>query len=158
MDTIDYALWALHVDRAATRRAYAETTEGGADTCICTTCQNWVAARRTSIPGPLLELLELLAIDPTKDVEVVDLGLHTNGLVNMGGWFAFVGRITAGPDQAAATSPEYFDIGAGVNVCFKSACALLPPAFEGLSVASVHFDANLPWLLDAPFPGLPGCS
>jgi hypothetical protein len=75
------------VDRAATRAAYARQPAGGATTCTCNGCRNFLAARDRIFPSRFVEFLESLGIDPTKEAEAYRTGQLAPGRHHYGGWY-----------------------------------------------------------------------
>ena len=98
-----------------------------------------------------------LPLGPFRDFTATDAELDEvhDALVNVDAQLAEMKLVVPG-DPAASfllVKLEYADIGEGVAVGFSSECALCPSAFTGEPVASVKFTAELPWLMEEPYPG-----
>ena len=109
--------WKYTVDRETTEKAYSDTSIGGAGTCDCSFCRNFIAARDKVFPGGCLDMLKQLGIDATKDGEVYHLGAEKPGSHQYGGWYHFVGTLRVDGDFA----PVEFPGGFIVYMCRKSA-------------------------------------
>ena len=83
--------WLYTCDRPATVEAYSPAQNGGADSCGCNGCRNFVVVRYLVLPTEFVRLLESLGIDPRKDGEVHHNGRMGPGRHDYGGWFHFVG-------------------------------------------------------------------
>jgi len=120
---------------------------GGADTCTCVWCRNFVQVRERAYPPRFLAFLESVGIDPLKDGEVYHNGEMQPGAHYYGGWFHFVGALETTGDFATV------DLGPGFRayLCRKSAPELV--ALEGLGLVQVEFQAEgVPWVLEEASP------
>jgi hypothetical protein len=142
-----FGQWEFHVDRPATMDAHAREPRGGADSCTCNGCRNFVAAREKVFPTTFLKLLDSLGIDPLKDGEVYLLGRLAQVGFCYGGWFHFIGSLeTTGDFSAVPVAPGFT-----VWLCRAGA----PPiaSLKGSSLVQVEFKADLvPWLLEEAAP------
>jgi hypothetical protein len=130
-------------DYHATAAAYARAVAGGADTCSCNGCRDFVLVRNRTYPKTFVAFLESLGIDPSKDGEVYHTGEMTPGNHHYGGWFHFAGSLEKTGDFAAVEMERGFN----VYLCRKSAPEV--PALKGLSLVQVEFQAEcVPWVLD----------
>jgi len=163
VDVVKYKKWVLQVDREATLKAYAATPAGGADTCECLYCKNFVAAREDASPMEFRALLEKLGIDYRKDAEVYELSPDGSRVRSYSGWFHFVGSIVSvdGHEVQRPTKPPQIGVDLwvpreqindtfGITFCLKS--DLSHAAFEGHDLVQVEFDTEVPWVLDEPAP------
>ena len=138
--------WEYARDVDATVAAYARTQGGGATTCGCAGCRNFVRARPRVFPDSFLAILGSLGIDPAKDLRVCQHARLAPGRHGYTGSFLFVGDLLRpGPH-------EYVSVGEGLTVSLSRGGLHGPaPAFEGLAVVILDFHADaVPWVLDEP--------
>ena len=90
---MQFGEWEFTSDRQATVAAYAQAAAGGAGTCSCNGCRNFVLVRDRVYPPEFVAFLESLGIDPHKDGEAYHTGEITPGNHHYGGWFHFVGSL-----------------------------------------------------------------
>ena len=145
MQRLDLRGWRILYERAATQAAYAQIPAGGADSCSCDPCRNWVRTRAVLFPPAFLALLDALGIPPDRDCEVYHNGRLPTGKHSYAGWYHFVGAVEFG-EQAGSPFVEYPPI----QVFFHSKPALLPEAFRDRPVVELDFLAEVPWLSDIP--------
>ncbi len=145
METLALPGWRIRHDRAMTQAAYAKILRGGADSCSCDPCRNWVRTRTVLFPPPFLQLLETLGIPPHRDREVYHNGRLPTGLHSYAGWYHFVGAVEFG-EREESPFVEYLPF----QVFFRSKPALLPDVFSDLPVVELDFSAEVPWLSDIP--------
>jgi hypothetical protein len=139
--------WRYECDCEATRAAYAATERGGAASCDCNGCRNFVAARSQIYPARFLELLEKLGIDPLKDAEAYHNARRGPGRHDYGGWFHFIGQLHG------TSNPAVIDFGDGFTASFGRASAPCLTAFRDMSLVQLDFHATaVPWVLDEPEP------
>jgi hypothetical protein len=87
-------------DRAATVEAYSRAQCGGADSCGCNGCRNFLVVRDQVFPTAFVRLLSSLGVDPRKDGEI-----HHNGRLGPGrhdygaGFILWVPLIAVGTSQ-----------------------------------------------------------
>jgi hypothetical protein len=137
--------WAYSLDRDATVAAYRVVERGGAETCECAGCRNFVLARTKVFPAPFLIFLDQLGIDPSKDGEVYHVRRISPGRHGYGGWYHFVGSL----DETGDFPPVHFDEGFSVWMCGASAPRLI--SLNDLPVVQLEFSAeSVPWLLSEP--------
>jgi len=98
METLRSRKSELDVDREATRRAYLETEISWAKYCGCIHCKNFEAARASTYPVEMIDLLNRLGIDRTKELEVLPYRRIDAETYFYAGWFQFVGSMRSGPD------------------------------------------------------------
>ncbi len=109
--------WTYSLDREATVKAYQAVSHGGAETCDCAGCRNFVLARATVFPVSFLALLDYLGIDCLKDGEAYHNGRISPGRHDYGGWFHFIGTL----HETGDFPPAYLDKGFSVWMCRASA-------------------------------------
>ena len=137
--------WLFTCDRNATADAYARAQEGGANTCTCDGCRNFVAVRDRVFPGAFLAFLDSLGIDPHKDGEVYHIARLAPGRHGYGGWFHFVGSLDRPGDFPVV------DFGDGFTAWLSDKTAPELDALKGHPLVELNFDAtNVPWELDEP--------
>jgi hypothetical protein len=138
--------WEFQVDRAATVDAHAREPQGGADTCTCNGCRNFVVARDSVYPDEFLSLLESLGIDYRKDGEVYLNGPLESGFYSYGGWFHFVGSLDKTGDFSAVS------MGVDFKVWLCRSCAPPLSTMKDLPRVQLEFLAEVPWVLDEDAP------
>lgn len=153
----DILAWRVRVNVDATRNAYAAVTAGGADTCRCDYCANWVAQRSSLLAGPVGVLLDRLGIDGTRDVEVVEYGPEpATGLRHYEAWYDFIGEIVAGvparPARRTGIVPPPTPLSDRVGIRLTDASPLAHHPFAGKPLVRVEIAARLPWAIEAPEP------
>src|SRR5262245_24273794 len=102
---------AFEVDVDATRAAYAQIARGDAETCACSRCRNYVAVRDRAFPPAVLQFLEAIGVDPTKEADLMDLGPASEGGTRVIVTYHAVGRPGGSEAPAARWEPE-----AGIRV------------------------------------------
>mgnify|MGYP001300222796 CR=1 FL=1 len=148
MERQDLPGWRIAYDRAATQAAYAHIPRGGADSCACGPCRNWVRTRSDLFPASFTALLDALGIPPDRDCEVYHNGRLPTGKHSYAGWYHFVGAVEFG-EREGSPFVEYPPF----QVYFHSQPALLQKPFHGLRVATLEFSAEAPWLSEIPEAG-----
>ena len=138
---IAYRGWRLAVDPDSTRQVYRHMRAGGADSCSCMTCLNWVAGRRRFFPREAIRFFEGIGVDYRKEVEVYDLGRMQPGLHFYGGWFHFIGAIHA-KSHGPIRITSWFSISK-----FSRARDLADERFGSRPLVQIDFAATVPWLL-----------
>ena len=81
METLALRKWVVRSEPELTAEAYALTESGGAESCGCEECFNFAAARHLVYTPEVLELFDVLGIDPLLEAEAVSythLTLPTN--------------------------------------------------------------------------------
>ena len=94
--TVKYRDWEFEVDRALTQQTYETVSAGGADTCVCNDCKNYVAYRDKVFSDEIKRLFDDFGIDYKKEVEITSFETLPDGLHHIGGWFHFKGRLVSG--------------------------------------------------------------
>jgi hypothetical protein len=141
----EFGEWRYTVDREATRTAYTREPAGGAATCTCNGCRNFVAARDRILPPQLVAFLESLGIDPTKDAEAYHCGRVAPGRHHYGGWYHFVGTLDVTGDLARIEFSE------GFFAWMSTARAPRIASLQSASVVELAFSTDrAPWVLNEP--------
>lgn len=99
--TVKYRDWEFEVDRELTRQTYESISVGGADSCVCNVCKNYVICRDKVFSEEIKRLFDDLGIDYKKEVEITCFGKMPDGLHQIGGWFHFKGRLMSGKNYRA---------------------------------------------------------
>jgi hypothetical protein len=89
----EYFDWILECDVEATRHAYSQIAQGGANLCVCIYCRNYRLVRRGAFPKSVQPFLKQLGIHWHREAEAYHMGRQPTGLHFYGGWMHFVGRI-----------------------------------------------------------------
>lgn len=134
--------WQFTCDRSITVAAYARAAPGGANTCACDGCRNFVLVRDRVYPRTFVSFLESIGVDPHKDGEVYHTGEISLGNHHYGGWFHFVGSLEKTGDF------PYVEMGLGFKValCRRSAPGLA--ALKDLPLVQIELQAErVPWVL-----------
>jgi hypothetical protein len=148
MRMAEFGQWRYTVDRTATLEAYARQTAGGAATCTCTGCRNFVVARDQIFPARFVEFLNTLGIDPTKDAEVYNAGQVAPHRHHYGGWYHFIGTLETTGDFAPV------DFGHGLTAWLCTASAPRIATLSDRPVVQVEFATDrAPWMLEDAEPG-----
>jgi hypothetical protein len=142
-----FGKWRFECDPEATRVVYSRVDRGGAESCSCNGCRNFVAARSRVFPETFLELLATLGVDPLKDAEAYHNARLAPGRHDYGGWYHFIGQLTVDGDFAAV------DFGNGFTASLCKATAPRLKSLEGLPVVQLEFHSeSVPWALPEPEP------
>lgn len=143
MKTITFHDWIFECDPDCTRDVYALISGGGAETCGCTICRNYLAQRQPIFPREIMQLFDQTGIDPKKDAEIYHMTKDRQGHY-YGGWLHFIGKIKekSGSQQVA---PDFL-----VNFAEKG--DLAHEALAGEPLIQVDFYTHLPWVLDEEEP------
>ena len=144
--------WTFEVDKELTEKTYNNTPNGGADTCVCNDCKNYVAYREKVFPKEILAFFNEVGIDFRKEVEITTWQVRSNGLYHIGGWFHFKGILLTGKNYRVPFSPtgytydltfiaDNFSIGfaPGNDLTFFE---------ENNGLVQVEFDTNIPWVIN----------
>ena len=154
METIAIRRWILQTDLEATRTAVSSRPLGSPETCGCSDCLNFAAARGRAYPSEVLAIFEKLGIDSHKESEIWHYCREDSGLHHYGGFFHFVGAIENGKDAKQMVNGHVtFDleqIGDDFEFGLTSNVALVPKAFAGAHVVQLEFQTKIPWVLDIP--------
>jgi hypothetical protein len=133
----------LDHDTPTTRKAYADIRAGGADTCTCAMCRNWVAIRDRVLPSEFRDLLDRLGIDYTKDGEVVHYSRRDDGLHYYDGWYHGIGVMLSEP----TTEMAIID-GVEIVIDWSNGTDLFFEQLRGYPFVRVSFSGFFPWVLE----------
>jgi len=140
-----FGQWEYSCDHEATVKAYLATEFGGAESCKCNGCRNFIAVRDKVLPDEFLALLHPLGIEHAKDGEVYHLAQTAPGEHLYGGWFHFAGQLDKTGDFPAVEITDDFK----VWMCSTSA----PPidALKNTPRVQLEFQiGKVPWILNEP--------
>src|SRR5712691_11902935 len=93
-----FGQWQFECDPEATRVAYSRVDRGGAESCSCNGCRNFVVARNRVFPTTFLDFLATLGVDPLKDGEAYHNARLAPGRHDYGGSFHFVSQLNVEGD------------------------------------------------------------
>ncbi|MDR7239148.1 hypothetical protein [Neobacillus drentensis] len=116
--------------------------------CGCDYCSNYLLACDT-FPKDIMNIFNLLGIDPRKEGEVYECLENEDGTHLYGGFYHIVGRIIDGPDLWIPTEEgeEFSSLGHNeIETEFNKDLALVPDDFPR-PVIQFEFQMNVPWLL-----------
>jgi len=144
---LEFGEWRYTLDRGATQAAYAREPAGGAATCSCNGCRNFVAARDRILPAAFIAFLETLGIDATKDAEAYHCGRAAPDRHYYGGWYHFIGTLPVTGDFARIE----FEAGFFARMFTGSAPRLA--TLQNATVVELQFLTDrAPWILNEPEP------
>ena len=142
MTQITYRDWVLECDVDATRAGYETISAGGAETCDCAGCQNFLAQRDAVYPAEVLDLFNELGVNYKRDAETYHMARLEPGVHLYGAWFHFVGSIVKEP-----IGPATLD---NFTIDFIPDKALAAKAFENQRLVQIETTVKLPWVLSEP--------
>ena len=160
VQTLSLRKWVVRSEPELTAEAYALTETGGAECCGCEECFNFAAARHLIYTPEVLELFELLGIDPLLEAEVRHDGAVAPGRHAYTVSFFVVGEIESGPVSCVARAgsaigASHESAGGGISIGFASAEGTTrPEAFLGLPAVRLELGVVAPWVSNAPEPVL----
>jgi hypothetical protein len=146
MEPLELGRWRLRYDPDATRRAYWAVDKGDPETCGCSYCRNWAAARTGVYPAEFLDLVERLGIRPDREANISHLTRLDSGIHLYSGWFHFVGQIDAPIERSAEW--EFAIEFPRFSFAFSASRDLAHAAMDGLPLVQLEFNAEAPWVLD----------
>ena len=139
MAQIAYRDWIFDCDVEATRAGYETISHGGAESCNCAGCRNYLAQRDSAYPAEVLDLFNQLGVNYKLDAETYRKARLEPGIHLYGGWFHFVGAIVKQP-----IGPATLD---NFTIDFIPNNALAAKAFENQPVVQIEITVKLPWVL-----------
>jgi len=160
MQVVELRKWSVRCEPDLTREAYALMDSGSAEACGCEECFNFAATRHLVYTPEVLELLDWLGIDPLLEAEARHDACLGGGRHGYTACFYLVGEIASGPatpvaraGARTAASLESAGEGSAVGFCTGDDP---PEAFKGLPVVCLEVALTVPWVSNAPEPGLTG--
>ena len=150
MTTNTIQRWQLEHDPEATRQAFVQLPVGCG--CDCQECRNFFAAIDRAFPAEFRRIAQQLGIEVTKPAELAHNGREDAGVLIVGGWFHFVGRIIAGADamreDSEGTGHFYLEhLTPDFSLGFSSHLALVAEPFRSQPVVQLEFETRVPWVL-----------
>lgn len=151
MEHIAFEDWEIWVDKTLTQYTYRQVSMGGADSCKCEGCKNFVNYRLNVYPYKVRKLFGDLGIDINKECEVWHCCKENSGKHIYSGWFHFKGNFV-GKNCIVPTSEhtswidltvltEDFKIG----FCYGSSLTFFE---DTQNLVQVEFEAKIPWTID----------
>lgn len=128
----------LRYDRERTRKAYAAIKSSAAEKCGCVFCRNYTAQHASLFPESFRQLLDLLGVDPEKEVDVHQ-EFPEGPLWQYGGWFYLTGELLEAGERLT-------DCGSGFQYFFRGA----GPMSDFGDALVLEFYARLPWVIGEP--------
>ena len=144
MTQIAYRDWIFDCDVEATHARYETLSAGGAESCHCAGCQNFLAQQESVCPAEVLNLFDRLGVNYKRDAETYHMARLEPGLHLYGSWFHFVGSIIKEPIGPATLNNFTID--------FVPNNALAAKAFENQRLVQIEITVKLPWVLSEPEP------
>jgi hypothetical protein len=153
MNIVKYGDWEFDVDFAATQIVYSTISEGGAQTCTCTYCKNYIAQIDSIFPKDIIKLLSDLGIDYSKDYEVWQYAKLDNGLHQYGGCFHFIGSFRGESCQVKIDDNTYKlvlnEVAPNFSIGFSHPLYITQSFFnDSQAVVEVNFGFLAPWVID----------
>ena len=142
MTQITYRDWVLECDVRATCAGYETISAGGAETCDCSGCQNFLAQRDTVYPAEVLGLFNELGVNYKRDAETYHMARLEPGVHLYGAWFHFVGSIVKEPVGPATLGNFTIDFIPNNDLAAK--------AFENQRLVQIETTVKLRWVLSEP--------
>lgn len=136
---LDLGGYVLEVDSERTRKTYLEIEKGGAESCGCSSCRNYLALP-TSLPEEVLRFFLMAGIDMKKDAEVYEQGEVSPEVRSYGGEFYFFGSVIAEPKDEQYLSKNF-------RYTFTRPTPLAQEQFRNEEALCFCFNAELPWIL-----------
>ncbi len=160
LETIRFRKWEVSADPGATREAYAAIDIGWPEFCGCVHCRNFAQARPTVYPADALDVMTKLGITPALEQEIVPIEPIGGEAYFYTGSFAFVGRLTSGPDfwkpkpggglmndrEATEFLTDKFRMG------FTTHLTRTAKPFRGKPVLQLEFAVDVPWVIPKRMP------
>ncbi len=149
--------WTLEAHPDLTRRVHGQIPQGGAVSCGCDPCRNFVSLRQQVYPPPVLQLFRDLGIDAAKETEVMHVCRLPDGRHAYSGWFHWVGELVGGDpcwNEGDATVRQLAvePVTASFSMGFSRDRSMAPAPFEGLPVVQLEFYVELSWVAELPEP------
>jgi hypothetical protein len=158
MQTLALRKWVVRSEPELTEEAYAQVESGAAECCGCEECFNFAAARHLVYTPEVLELFELLGVDPLLEAEARHEGRLAPGRHAYTVAFYVIGEIESGPASCVARAGAEIcasreSAGGGISVGFASGeGSPRPDAFLGLPAVRLELGVVVPWVSNAPEP------
>ncbi|HVK56455.1 MAG TPA: hypothetical protein VM532_15690 [Burkholderiales bacterium] len=133
--------YVLDIDPERTRKTYLEIEKGGAESCGCSYCRNYLTAIPEALPEEVLQFFSKVGIDLKKDAEVYEQGEMSPGVRSYGGEYYFWGTVVAEPKKEQRLSK-------GFRFAFMRPSPLAQKQFQSEGALCLYFNTELPWVLE----------
>ncbi len=137
---IELGDYILEVDSERTKRTYLEIVTGGAESCGCSYCRNYLATLPQALPDEVIEFFSIAGIDPKKDAEVYEQGEVSPGVRSYGGEYYLWAAIVSEPKKKQVLSK-------GFEFAFMQPSPLAQEQFRSEGSLCFFFNAELPWVI-----------
>ena len=138
---IEVGDYVLEVDPIKTKNTYQSIKCGGAKTCGCTYCLNYLSVIQKAFPPPVLAFFSQAGIDIQKDAEVYEQGEILPGIRSYGGEYYLWGSVISEVKKEQI-------LGKGFSFTFMQPTPLVQEQFKKAGALCFMFNAELPWVLD----------
>jgi len=138
---IELGDYVLEVDSERTKSTYLEIEKGGAESCGCSYCRNYLASLPESLPEEVLHFFSKAGIDPKKDAEVYEQGEISPGVRSYGGEYYLWGSIVSEPKREQMLSKRF-------QFAFMQPSPLAQDQFHSEGSLCFYFNTELPWVLE----------
>jgi hypothetical protein len=151
MTTIKFREWELIVDKELTKKTFDKIEIGGAESCICDDCKNFVHNRENIYPEEIKILFSELGVDYRKDSEICHYCRQEDGLHFYGGWFhykgKFIGKVCTIPTGIDGYTLDLTKINNTFSIGFHNNSALT--FFEDKeNLVQIEFEAKTNWTIE----------
>jgi hypothetical protein len=132
--------YVLDVDVEKTRSTYCMINKGGAESCGCSYCRNYLSALPNALPKEILQFFAETGIDPRKDAEVYEHGEISPGVRSYGGEYCFWGSIVSEPKTERVLEQDF-------RLAFTAPSPLAQDEFRSEGALCLCLTGNIPWVL-----------
>ena len=137
VDRLEIGGYIIEFDREATFTGYSHFAPPEPEKCGCWYCRNWAASREQLIPPTVCELLEVLGIPRTGEIEVWEVPGESQPHIYCG-WYMLVGKMIARPPAEA----REFPLGSW-RLWFTEGASYKVDEFAGSEVCELNFQADV---------------
>ncbi len=152
MEIVKFKNWKFGVDKALTIGNYSNIIAGGAESCLCSDCKNYIQNRENVFPEEVKTLFLNLGVDYNKEVEILSYQILPNGFHHIAGWFHFKGKIINGKDCKKDIENGSFQIelthidnNFSIGFCEQDSLTFFKNK-DGL--IQIEFETYIPWVID----------
>lgn len=156
MTIVKYKKWEFSVDVTTTQGIYNNILKGGAETCKCNDCNNYIAIRDRIFPEDVLKLFSELGIDYLKDSEIWHYGKSDDNLHIYGGCFHFIGTFS-GQNCFVETNEgshnlSLMPVSPSFSIGFSNPFSPTQSFFDHYdkeNIVEINIQFLAPWIIDA---------
>ncbi len=155
MEIVKFKNWKFGVDRDLTIETYSNVIASGAESCLCSDCENYIQNRENIFPEEIKTMFLNLGIDYKKEVEILSYQILPNGLHHVAGWFHFKGKIIDGKNCKRDVENESFQIeltaiddNFSIGFCEQNSLTFFKNK-DGL--IQVEFESYIPWVIEKKY-------